>query len=140
MWLDFRMKQLLQFIPSYIKDSKSLISELKTLEIPPGAKLFTADATAMYTNIDVDTGLLAFQTLFSTYKDLIPPTLPTEMFLYTLETVMKNNVFTFGDTFWLQLKGIAMGTPAAPLYSITTFGMHENRHIFNQFQRNIFFY
>ena len=88
--------------------------------------------------IDVDTGLLAFQTLFSTYKDLIPPTFPTEMFLYTLETVMKNNVFTFGDTFWLQLKGTAMGTPAAPLYSIITFGMHENRHIFNQFQRNIF--
>jgi len=139
-WLDFRMKQLLQFIPSYIKDSKSLISELKTLEIPPGAKLFTADATAMYTNIDVDTGLLAFQTLFSTYKDLIPPTFPTEMFLYTLETVMKNNVFTFGDTFWLQLKGTAMGTPAAPLYSIITFGMHENRHILNQFQRNIFYY
>jgi hypothetical protein len=53
---------------------------------------------------------------------------------------MKNNVFTFGDTFWLQLKGTAMGTPAAPLYSIITFGMHENRHILNQFQRNIFYY
>jgi len=66
------MKQLLQFIPSYVKNSNSLISELRMLDIPPGAKLFTADATAMYTNIDVNTGLMAFQTLFNTYKDTIP--------------------------------------------------------------------
>jgi len=59
-WLDFHMKQLLEFFPSYIKDSRSLISELKTLNIPPVAKLFTVVATAMYKNIDVDTGLMAF--------------------------------------------------------------------------------
>jgi len=46
------MKQLLQFVPSYLKDSASLLTELKTLNIPPNAKLFTADATGMYTNID----------------------------------------------------------------------------------------
>jgi hypothetical protein len=51
-WFDFRMKQLLQFVPSYLKDSASLLTELKTLNIPPNAKLFTADATGMYTNID----------------------------------------------------------------------------------------
>jgi len=139
-WLDFRMKQLLQFIPSYVKNSNSLISELRMLDIPPGAKLFTADATAMYTNIDVNTGLMAFRTLFNTYKDAIPQTFPTEFFLSTLEIVMKNNIFTFGDTSWLQLQGTAMGTPAAPLYSIITFGIHENTQILNNFQQNLFFY
>jgi len=139
-WLDFCMKQLLKFIPSYVKDSKSLISELRTLDIPSGAKLFTADATAMYTNIDVDTGLMAFRTLFNTYKDSIPQTFPTEFFLSTLDNVMKNNIFTYGDTFWSQVQGTAMGTPAAPLYSIITFGVHENTQILNNFQQNIFFY
>jgi hypothetical protein len=134
------MKQLLKFIPSYIKDSKSLISELRMLDIPSGAKLFTADATALYTNIDVDTGLMAFRTLFNTYKDSIPQTFPTEFFLSTLEIVMKNNIFTYGDAFWLQVQGTAMGTPAAPLYSIITFGVHEDTQILNNFQQNIFFY
>jgi hypothetical protein len=94
----------------------------------------------MYINIDVNTGLLAFRNLFSTYKDSIPPTFPTEMFLSTLEILVKNNFFTFGDTFWLQLQGTAMDTPTAPLYSIIMFGMHKSTHIFNRFQRSIFYY
>jgi hypothetical protein len=57
----------------------------------------------MYTNIDVDTGLMAFQTLFATYKDSIPQTFPTKFFLSMLKIVMKNNIFTFGDTSWLKL-------------------------------------
>jgi hypothetical protein len=53
---------------------------------------------------------------------------------------MNNNIFMFGDTYWIQLKGTAMGTPAAPLYSILTFGHHENENILNEFQHNILFY
>ena len=33
-----------------------------------------------------------------------------------------------------------MGTPAAPLYSIITFGLYENTQILNRFHRNIFYY
>jgi len=57
------MKDLLFLIPSYIKDSKSLLSELQELRIPSNAKLFTADATAMYSNINTDTGIKAFENL-----------------------------------------------------------------------------
>jgi hypothetical protein len=35
---------------------------------------------------------------------------------------------------------MAMGTPATPLYSILTFGVHENTHIFNTFSKNILYY
>jgi len=139
-WLDFRMKELLHLIPSYIKDSKSLISEITILDVPIGAKLFTADATAMYSNIDIDTGLDMFKILFDKYKDSIPLTFPIEFFLSVLEIVMRNNIFTFGDTHWLQTTGTAMGTPAAPLYSIITFGIYENTQILNRFHRNIFYY
>ncbi len=58
------MKQLLPLIPSYIKDSRDLLKEIQTLHIPSDAKIFTADASAMYTNIDTNTGIKAFHDLF----------------------------------------------------------------------------
>eukprot|EP00957_Ditylum_brightwellii_P048341 3668924-Ditylum_brightwellii.AAC.1 len=38
---------------------------------------------------------------------------------------MTYNVFTFGDAHFLQLTGAAMGTPLAPDYAQTIFGMHN---------------
>jgi hypothetical protein len=127
------MKQLLHLIPSYIKDSRDLIQDITNLKIPPGAKLFTADATAMYTHIDTNTGIQTFRNIFSTYEDKIPLNFPVEFFLTKLEIIMTNNIFTFGDTYWVQLQGTAMGTPAAPLYSILTFGYYKNTKILPYF-------
>jgi hypothetical protein len=94
----------------------------------------------MYTNIDTATGLQALNNIFSTFENRISPTFPREFFLTVLELVMNNNIFTFGDSFWIQLQGTAMGTPTAPLYSIITYGFHENNHILNQYSSNLFYY
>jgi len=139
-WLDFKMKQLLPLIPSYIKDSRDLLKEIQTLHIPSDAKIFTADASAMYTNIDTDTGIKAFHDLFDRYAEEIPADFPQGLFLHVLEIVMNNNVFSFGDTFWLQTDGTAMGTPAAPLYSIITYGVHENTVLLPRYGRNLLYY
>jgi len=139
-WLDFRMKELLHIIPSYIKNSTELINDLQHVNLPKGAKLFTADATSMYTNIDTATGIQAFKNLFDKYTEVISTNFPKEFFLQTLEIVMGYNIFSFGDTYWQQLKGTAMGTPAAPLYSILTYGYFENTRILNTYHRNLIYY
>jgi hypothetical protein len=53
---------------------------------------------------------------------------------------MKNNIFSFVDTYWLQLCGTAMGTPVACAYATLTFGQHENTVILSTFSTNLLFY
>ena len=51
-WLDHHLQKLKPFIPSYVRDSSELLNALHDLgPLPPGARLFTADAVSMYTNI-----------------------------------------------------------------------------------------
>jgi hypothetical protein len=139
-WLDYKMKQLLHLVPSYIKDSTDLLQELQNLYIPPGAKLFTADAITTYTNINTETGINAIENILFNHQNMKPTQFPKELFLTTLKLVMENNIFSFSDTFWIQLQGTAMGTPAEPLYSILSYSHHENSQILNKFNNNLIYY
>eukprot|EP00957_Ditylum_brightwellii_P074187 5636911-Ditylum_brightwellii.AAC.1 len=46
-------------MPTYLADSKQLKEDLIKLNILPGAKIFTADATSMYTNLKTEVALNA---------------------------------------------------------------------------------
>ena len=37
--------------------------------------------------------------------------------IHALALLMENNVFAFGDTYWLQIAGTAMGIPPAPTWA-----------------------
>lgn len=134
------MKELLPLIKSYTKNSFEVIKDLEHLTIPRNALLFSADAKSMYTNIDSTTGLLTFQNFFESNANNISPTFPVTLFLKILEIVMNNNVFNFSDTYWLQLSGTAMGTPAACAYATITYGHFENTVILTEFRPQILFY
>ena len=42
-----------------------------------------------------------------------------------LRLLMTNNVFRFGDTFWIKKVGTAMGAPPALPWATIFFGIHE---------------
>ena len=42
-----------------------------------------------------------------------------------LHLLITNNVFQFGDTYWLQKVGTEMGAPPAPPWATIFFGTHE---------------
>jgi arsenate reductase-like glutaredoxin family protein len=139
-WLDYKMKDLLPLTSSYLKDSYTLIQELKDLQLPETAKLFTADAKSMYTNIDTATGLTTMTDFLAANQDKLPTGFPSTLFLQILEIVMRNNVFSFADTYWLQLSGTAMGTPAACAYATLTYGHFENTTLLPTFKENLLYY
>jgi hypothetical protein len=96
------MKSLLPFVKSYIKNSTTVIQDINGITLLNEARLFSADADSIKAFI----------------QDIIkniPQVFPMELFLEILEIIVKNNIFSFGDSHWLQLSGTAMGTPTACL-------------------------
>ncbi len=84
----------------------------------------------MYTNVDVDHSIQTLHNWFDTYKNELPPDLSPLLLLKALEFVMNNNIFSFGDTYWLQKTGTAMGTPCACMIaSINFVGFYERSYI-----------
>jgi hypothetical protein len=133
-WLDQQLQPLCKKLPTYLKSSFELTELLNDLpDLPPGTKLFTADAVSMYTNIDTDHA-------FSVIQRFLPTTLMNKAIMTALENIMKHNFLTFGDTSWLQLTGTAMGTPPAPMYATLYFGIHEQETILRKYRRFLLFY
>jgi hypothetical protein len=123
-WIDFHLQPVAKSFPTYLTSSFELKKNLETLVIPPNCRLFTADATSMYTNIDTDAAIQAIHD-YILHNQAQFPLLPLTPLIEALILLMKHNVFQFGDTFWKQLIGTAMGANPAPTYANIAFGTHE---------------
>lgn len=121
-WVDSKLQIAAKKQPSYFKSSFDLKKELVELEIPENALLFTADAESMYTNIPTDRAL---NFIGKYLKENEFPDIPVEALMTALRLVMKHNIFTFGDTTWLQTTGTAMGTPPAPPWATLYYALLE---------------
>jgi hypothetical protein len=137
-WLDKELQPICRKLQSFISSSFDLKTELASLRIDLSrARFFTVDAVSMYTNIDTDHAL----TVISKYLRSHPHChdVGAEPIICALEIIMRNNLFKFGDTHWLQITGTAMGTPPACMYAILYYGIHELDFL-PRFQANVPFY
>ena len=127
-WLDYQLQKLKHLIPTYIKDSGQLLDKLDELDVlESGSKLFTADANSMYTNINTDHAIQVNTVWLGELNDngLLPDKFPTAAVIEAMGLVMRNNVFVFGDLYFLQLTGTAMGTSSACMWATIYFAIHE---------------
>ena len=128
-WLDVELKKLLPHLPYITSSSFTVATELKQQTFPSSTQFFTMDATAMYTNIHLSHALPVLTQFLKTTelgklcveKSKINP----NVIITVLEIVMQNNIFAFGDTFWQQTAGTAMGTPPAPTWATIYFCIWE---------------
>jgi len=64
----------------------------------------------MYTNIN--TGMVLIEIPQYIYqRDIHSLSIPSDALIEAFTIIMRNNVFQFGDTFWIQKTGTAMGAP-----------------------------
>ena len=96
--LDHWLQNIRYQVPTYLKDFSHLIQLLKYQgTLPSGAKLFTADAKSMYTLINTDHETSQVVGWMETYNELIPTYFSTKAMKESLNRVMHNNIFDFGD-------------------------------------------
>ena len=116
------MKQL----PWCIKNSDTFRTEILQIKIPPNARLVTFDAISMYSNIDLNHARTVMKHWLESYvPENTTDALPHDTILEALDLVMRNNIVQFGDSYFLQLVGTAMGTSVAVVFANLYFGWHK---------------
>jgi len=102
---------LLHLIPSYIQDSNVLVLKLNNLKLPDDAQLFTADVDSLYPSIPIQIAITYVKRFLIRFKE--HHKLNIEYILDLLSWVLNNNFLYFNNNYYLQILGIAMGTPVA---------------------------
>ena len=63
-----------------------------------------------------------------------------DFIINSLTTIMMSNIFEFGDTYWIQQNGTAMGTSCAVNYAFLYIGLLEMNKLLTDFQLWLPFY
>lgn len=120
-WITTMLNPIAQRQQSYFENSFALKEILDSTKIPPNTKIFSCDAKSMYTNIPTAPAL---EVVGQYIHDHCHPNLANAL-IEALTIVMENNIIRFGDTYWKQIAGTAMGISPAPPWAILFFAIHE---------------
>ena len=125
-WLDTQLQLICKELPYFLSSSRNLVKDLSSVKgICSSTRLFSCDAVSMYTNINTKHALDEITAFLQTSPIPKKLSLNTAAIIRAIDIIMNHNVFRFGDTYWVQLCGTAMGTPPAPMYATLYFAIHE---------------
>ena len=114
-FVDTKLKPLVTNIPSFIRDTKHLLSEISALPpFPPHALQVTMDVVGLYNNIPHEDGMDACRKFLDQRSACEPP---TAEIVKLIDLVLNLNCFTFNGKHYRQILGTAMGTRMAPSYA-----------------------
>ena len=122
--IDILLQPYTNLIKSYIKDTTDFLSKLPT-STNPDTLLVSFDVVNLYTNISHGLGIEAIVYWLRMFPLELPARISVEFLLERIKFILENNYFCFNDTYFLQTKGIAMGTKFAPIYATLVLGYIE---------------
>jgi heme oxygenase len=103
-WLHEQLYPLVQTIPWIITDRLQFIEQIEKVKIVQERyNIATMDVTALYTNIELNDGITKIQNMI--LEGCTKPTLVIDL----LKFVLTCNYFKFGDQWYQQIHGAAMG-------------------------------
>lgn len=121
-YLDFFLKKYVCEVPSYLGDTSNILRLLETFECDSDFILVTCDVQSLYTCIPHDAGTEALLHFFG--RRNTRNTVPPNQFLLTLsEIVLTMNYFQYAGSYYLQKRGVSMGSCFAPSFACLVMGL-----------------
>ncbi len=96
--------------PTILRDSRQIVKDLKDIKVPRSPTILTFDVVPLYPNINHE---IAKANIFPFFKNQAKG----QCVLDLLDVVMENNIISYENKMWCQVRGTAMGTPVAPPYA-----------------------
>ena len=122
-YVDSFLKYQAKTCKSNIRDTSDFLMKLKSLStIPSTSTLVTMDVNSLYTNIDHKEGTDACYKKLKTRKN---NTVQSNTLKSCILLILKSNIFRFCNTFHIQKKVTAIGTPIAHNYANLFMDMFE---------------
>ena len=112
LYLHETLKPMVEALPSYVKDSSHALRILQGIQLGDSPLLFTMDVTSFYTSIPHKEGLKALRHFLDKRTEMIPS---TDAILRLAELVLTLNCFEFDGAFYLQTRGVKMGSRFGPI-------------------------
>ncbi len=130
------MQPLVATSKSYIRNSQHLLQLLEKHKPTQHTVIITADIESLYTNIPNQLGIENVIAELGKYN----PKYNNPKVCITIRTLLHNtltnNIFTFNQQHFIQIKGTAMGTTMAPAYAnLVLKHMEDERLIYNDHMR-----
>ena len=138
-FVDHYIQPHAKLLKSYIRDTTEFLNRISSIhtDIPTGAILVTMDVKSLYTNIEHNEGLAALKKSLQNSNNTYPG---TEVILTLMKLILTLNCFNFNGKSFLQIKGCAMGTVAAPSYANIFMGDFEETYIYPQITNDCLYY
>jgi hypothetical protein len=80
-WFDVQLQSVVHLCPCYLKDLWHFLNDIRNLKNLQGCKLITADATAMYTNINTDHATTILSRWLTLHESELPEEFPRDLIL-----------------------------------------------------------
>ena len=114
--LDILLKPFLTKVESYLRDDIHFLNFIPK-QVSEHTQLVSFDIVSLYSNIPHDLGLEAISFGLDKYPELIANRYNKAFITEALKIVFENNIFSFNNNYFKQIKGTAMGTKVAPTYA-----------------------
>ena len=133
--LETILSQLLQFVPAHLRSTDEYLRRLADTYpghmLPVGSIVFSIDVTNLYGNIPYQEAIECARRLLDLHhNDINMYGLTIQDVIRLLNHCLSNNFLRFGDKYFRQTNGIAMGSRVAPPLAIIFMGSLE--HTFNE--------
>ena len=131
------LKPIVNQYSHILKNSTQLIQELEGQSFLSSSILVTADINSLYPSIPTEESINIILEFLENFNN---PTYPPVIIINNLlRFILDYNCFTFGVSYFLQVREIAMGTKMAPNYPNLFMVNFENKFVFNYSIQLIFY-